>query len=117
MKYNKVLIIGNKKYKVYFTNNDTERKKGLMGLKKIPDDWGILFHWDNSDYYGIWMKNTEIPLDVIWIDENKTIVAKKTLYPNTKDVVYPTTKSKYILEVNANTFNGKVGENISLENV
>ena len=117
MKYNKILTVGNKQYKVYFTDNFAERKKGLMDLKSIPNDWGILFHYDTSDYYGIWMKNTKIPLDVVWIDENKIIVDKKTLYPNVEIVSYPKNKSKYVLEVNANTFIGNIGENILLENV
>tara|TARA_B100000287_G_scaffold253342_1_gene238037 strand:+ start:584 stop:937 length:354 start_codon:yes stop_codon:yes gene_type:complete len=117
MKYNKILIANNKQYKVYFTDDSNERKKGLMELENIPNDWGILFHYDIADYYGIWMKNTKIPLDVVWINENKIIVDKKTLYPNVEIVSYPKNKSKYILEVNANTFVGKIGENISLENI
>lgn len=117
MIYNKILIVNDKKYNVYSTSDEVERKQGLMWLESIPNDWGILFNYDNPDYYGIWMKNTKIPLDIIWIDEHNRIVDIKTLNPNTETASYPKTKCKYILEVNANTFNGKIGEIISLENL
>ena len=117
MKHNKILTIGDKQYKVYLTSDDIERKRGLMGLDSISDDWGILFEYDTPNRYGIWMKDTKIPLDVVWIDENKIIITKKTLYPYTINVVYPENNCKYILEVNANTFDGKVGESILLENL
>ena len=117
MTYNQILTINGKHYRIYSTSNKTEINKGLMYIKKIPRDWGILFNYKNPGYHGIWMKNTWIPLDVIWIDENKIIVDKKTLSPNTETINHPKSKSKYILEVNVNTFNGKVGESISLENL
>ena len=115
--YNKILTVGNKNYKVYVTSNRTEIKRGLMYIENIPNNWGILFHYKNPGFYGIWMKDTWIPLDVIWIDENKKIVDKKTLLPNTEIINYPKSKSKYILEVNGNTFDGEIGDSISLEDL
>ena len=116
MKYNKILKINTKqKYNVYSTSNINKIKKGLMDIEDIPDDWGILFCYDTSQYWGIWMKNTLIPLDIIWIDKYKTIVDKKTLLPKTENINYPKYKSKYVLEVKPGNFKGKIGDSISLE--
>ena len=117
MIYNSTLTINNKNYRTYSTSDNTEISKGLMHLEEIPDNWGILFNYKNSGYEGIWMKNTLIPLDVVWIDENKVIVDKKTLYPNTEIINYPKSQCKYILEVNANTFVGEIGEVVSMESL
>ena len=119
MNYNQTLAVGNQKYKVYMTKDMKEIEKGLMYITELPFDGGILLSYENSDYYGIWMKNVCIPLDIIWISEENIIIDKKTLYPNFENpestITYINKKSKYTLEVNADSFKGKIGEIIKFE--
>lgn len=48
-----------------------EKAKGLMYEKELGDNEGMLFVYDDEGEYGYWMKNTLIPLDIIWIDRDK----------------------------------------------
>ena len=121
MNYNKILTIGNQKYKVYMTENEKEIEKGLMYISRLDEDGGMLLSYQKSDYWGVWMKNVCIPLDVIWIDEKNIVVDKKTLQMNLDNpeltITYIDKKSRYTLEVNANTFNGKIGDKVSFSEV
>ena len=121
MKYNKTLTVGNQKYKVYMTNNEKEIEKGLMYITRLDSDSGMLLSYDNPDYWGIWMKNVCMPLDIIWISEDNIVLEKKTLHPNIENpeetITYIDKKSKYTLEVNADSFKGKIGDNVSFSEV
>ncbi len=75
----------NQKFVEIFLKNDVkiiaelaltpeEHRRGLMFRKKIPEDYGMLFVFEREEYQWFWMKNTYIPLDIIWIDKDKRIV-------------------------------------------
>ena len=121
MNYNQVLKIRNQEYKVYLTKDVKEIEKGLMYLTKLPLNHGMLLSYEKPDYYGVWMKNVCIPLDVVWISEKNIIIDIKTLQVNLDDpestVTYVDKKSKYTLEVNAETFTGKIGDKILFEEI
>jgi hypothetical protein len=84
-----------------------EKEKGLMDRNKLADDEGMLFVYDSEGGYGYWMKNTFIPLDIIWIDKDKNVVyVNENTQPciqNDCPIIKPNVKAKYILEVNAGT--------------
>jgi len=117
--YNQVLRIGNQEYKVYLTKDVKEIEKGLMYLTELPLNYGILLSYEKPDYYGVWMKNVCIPLDVIWIGEDGIILDKKTLQINLDNpestITYIDKKSKYTLEVNADSFEGKIGDIVTFK--
>ena len=121
MNYNKILKVKNQQYKVYLTEDIKEIEKGLMFLSQLPLDEGMMLSYKNSDYYGVWMKNVCIPLDIIWIDEQNVILDKKTLSPDFENpestITYIDKKSKYTLEVNADTFTGKIGDTVLIDEV
>ena len=115
MKYNTTIYVGEQKFNVHATDKSSEIETGLMHQLELPEDSGVLFVYDEPAYHGIWMKNTYIPLDVIWFDENKVVIDKATLLPedinnNVIVVKYPIDKSKYILEIDGGTFNGNLGD-------
>ena len=95
----------NKCFSVEIAQTAAEREKGLMFREELNNEKGMLFIFPQSEKYGFWMKNTLIPLDIIWIDENKTIVdIKENAMPckvKKCEVYYPDKEALYVLEINA----------------
>ena len=83
-----------------------ERRIGLMYRKKLLDNEGMLFIFPREKIIQLWMKNTYIPLDVIFISENKVIVdIKKNMEKLSETIVKSKVKSRYALEFNAGLIN------------
>ena len=51
-----------------------KRAQGLMFREHLADDRGMLFIFGDAQPWTFWMKNTKIPLDIIWMDPKKIIV-------------------------------------------
>ncbi|HVK71686.1 MAG TPA: DUF192 domain-containing protein [Kofleriaceae bacterium] len=77
-------------------------QRGLMYRKFLPPDAGMLFLMDDDDDHYFWMKNTFIPLDILFIDKDLKVAGiLHDMQPhdtNSKGVGKP---SRYVLEVNA----------------
>ena len=98
---------GNEKIKVNVEIADSaeERSKGLMFREFLDENSGMWFAFDDENYRSFWMKNTLIPLDMIFISEELEIVDIKYAFPCLKDlcIIYKSSKpAKYVLEVNGN---------------
>ena len=79
-----------------------ERRIGLMYRKNLLNNEGMLFIFPREKIIQLWMKNTYIPLDVIFISENKVIVdIKKNMEKLSETIVKSKVKSRYALEFNA----------------
>ena len=93
-----------------------ERRSGLMYRKKLLDNEGMLFIFPREKIIELWMKNTYIPLDVIFISENKVIVdIKKNMEELSETIVKSKVKSRYALEFNAGLINKldiKIGDKV-----
>lgn len=89
---------------VEIANTPEKRSQGLMFRTALPTDQGMLFVFDTPDYYSFWMKNTYLPLEMIFINEQATITDIIQASPCQKDPCpsyKPTQKALYVLEVNA----------------
>ena len=83
-----------------------ERRIGLMYRKKLLNNEGMLFIFPREKIIQLWMKNTYISLDVIFISENKVIVdIKKNMEKLSETIVKSKVKSRYALEFNAGLIN------------
>ncbi|MBF0485322.1 MAG: DUF192 domain-containing protein [Candidatus Omnitrophica bacterium] len=80
-----------------------ERERGLMYREKLAQGAGMLFIFDKEDVYSFWMKNTKIPLDIIWLDSQKRVVYIGANIPpcvNDPCPSYnPLKKALYVLEI------------------
>jgi len=99
-------------------NEDMEL--GLMFRKYLEPDRGMLFVFSNEGKYSFWMKNTLIPLDIIWLDANHEAVSiAKDAQPckdNVCKTIAPNQKANYVLELNAGTadkINLKIGDKLN----
>jgi len=82
-----------------------EKQTGLMFRESLEENAGMLFIYEGKSLKKFWMKNTLIPLDIIWFDENNRIIY---IEHNTKpckvdpcEIYGPEFGSKNILEVNS----------------
>jgi uncharacterized protein len=97
------ITIGNNTWKVEIASNDVDRISGLSNRKTLYNKKGMLFVFENMTTQNFWMKDMLIPIDMIFLDNNWTIVLiEQNLQPNT----FPKTfgdkvNSQYVLEVNA----------------
>ena len=93
-------------FKVEVAKTIEERRTGLMYRKKLLNNEGMLFIFPREKIIQLWMKNTYIPLDVIFISENKVIVdIKKNMEKLSETIVKSKVKSRYALEFNAGLIN------------
>lgn len=91
--------IGNKKYKVQEARTEEEKEKGLQGVTELPEDEGMLFYFDPPEDVSMWMKDTLIPLDIVFIDDDEEVVYVGEGVPNTEtQITVPDVA--YVLEVN-----------------
>lgn len=88
--------------KIEFAQEDSEMMQGLMYRDSMNSDEGMLFLYPYSQEMYFWMKNTQIPLDLIFINEDGVIVdlAERTT-PFSEENIHSQVLSKYVLEVNA----------------
>jgi uncharacterized protein len=95
--------------------------RGLMFRERLADDEGMLFAFPETSEHEFWMKDTLIPLDMIFMDEALTVVGiveraePETLTPRTAGVA-----SRFVLEVNGGwsaSNEVKRGDRVHFENV
>lgn len=94
--------INNKVYKVQEAHTDQEKEKGLQGVQQLPEDEGMLFYFDPPQEVAMWMKNTLIPLDIIFINEDMEVISVTKGEPNNEDLIIEQDVA-YVLEVNQNS--------------
>lgn len=99
----KSITIKDRVIKVEIADNDTKRLQGLSGRSALSQDEGMLFVFEKPGLYGIWMKDMNFNIDILWFDENNKLIyfiedAKPDSFPKT---YIPDNNSKFILEINS----------------
>ena len=88
-------------FNVQLANTEKEREIGLMWVKKLKLDSGMLFEYPDKTYPSMWMKNTLIPLDAIFINSDARVVhIEHNMKPNSKQKHKTKKMCKYVLEIN-----------------
>ncbi len=92
---------------VQIADTEPRRIRGLMFQDQLPFDQGMIFVFNESGVYSLWMLNMQFPLDMIWFDEDGAIVHIEKNIPPCKtptqimacQSIIPSGEAKYILEV------------------
>ncbi len=92
-------------FKTEVMSTPAQREQGLMFRETLPEKQALLFEFEANGRFAFWMKNVKFPIDMIWIDENKTIVhIEANVPPCQKDpcqVYVPAVYARYVLEIPA----------------
>ncbi len=87
---------------VEIADTNEQRQRGLMYRKEMADDAGMIFDFGTSKRVQMWMENTVLPLDMLFIDRAGTIRGiKQNAVPFSRDIIDSVTDVKYVLELNA----------------
>lgn len=84
---------------------DEERARGLMFREKILPDQGMLFVFEREDLHSFWMKNTLVPLDMLWLDSQRRVIHIAANVPPCREDPCPSygpeSPARYVLELRA----------------
>ena len=94
----------NKCFSLEVANTLKKRAQGLMFRKELARNQAMLFIFPKQGIYNFWMKNTLIPLDIVWLNQNKEVVfIKHNALPCKAEPcgsIKPNGLAKYVLEIN-----------------
>lgn len=121
--YSTLIKIKSNNEEIYFNveiaNTENQRIKGLMNRDDIKNNEGMLFIFPSEHKVNMWMKDTYIPLDIIFISKNKYIVdIIKNTKPESKTILQSKFVAKYVLEIKAGLvefLNINIGDIVSFE--
>ncbi len=90
------------RFDVYLATSWKQQQRGLMYVRQMPEFTGMLFRYTQPDIRSIWMKNTYISLDILFIREDGTISSiEANAKPLSLKSMSSTEPVSYVLELNA----------------
>ena len=118
---NKIPVqISGRTVRVEVAKTSSQKSKGLMYRKELPQNEGMLFPFSYEGPHSFWMKNTLIPLDIVWLNSQKEVVHIEHSVPPCKKAPCPgyssPYKARYVIELNGgwSIENGlKLGDRLS----
>jgi uncharacterized membrane protein (UPF0127 family) len=98
--------LAGKRYSIEVAADDAERARGLMFRDALPSDHGMLFIHERVEPQAYWMKNTRIPLDILYFDNARKLVSQQRDVPPCSlgdgCPPYPSdAPARFVLELNA----------------
>ncbi|HUC99172.1 MAG TPA: DUF192 domain-containing protein [Candidatus Polarisedimenticolaceae bacterium] len=112
---------GEVSFQVEVAATSEKREVGLMYRRELPADRGMLFIFPAERVNSFWMKNTPIPLDMIFIGRERKIVGiVHETVPFSLDGRSVSVPSQYVLEINgglSRRYGFKAGDGVKFDNV
>jgi uncharacterized protein len=96
--------IGAGTYNVGLADTESERRQGLSGVSSLGMNGGLLMDFKQNGQWSIWMKDMELPIDIIWLSEAKKVVyIVRNADPSlgTRVTYTPDKPARYVLELPA----------------
>jgi uncharacterized membrane protein (UPF0127 family) len=94
---------GEKSFTIEVADDPAERSTGLMFRKDMADDHGMLFVFEQTQPVSFWMKNTPLPLDLIFIGQDGTVLDVRQGEPFSESAISPDEPARFVLELKAGT--------------
>jgi uncharacterized protein len=91
-------------FDVYLAQTDEQRQRGLMFVRSMPEQTGMLFVYNEDDVHSMWMKNTYIPLDMVFaLGDGRVSSVIRDAVPLSLKSLASKEPVRYVLELNAGT--------------
>ena len=98
-----IFFPGGKHIEAVIADDQESRTTGLMGSTHLDLNQGMLFIFDLNEPHMMWMKNMNIPIDIVWLNEQKAIIdfvqSAPPCKPESCVIFGPLLPSRYILEI------------------
>lgn len=99
------------RFDIYLALSREQQRRGLMRVRTLPASTGMLFVHTNEDYHSMWMKNTFIPLDILFAKSDGSVVSiARNTVPQSLESIRSTEPVMFVLELNAG-----ITENLAIE--
>lgn len=104
-----VMHLNGQRFEVTIADTDKTRKRGLSGTSGLAADQAMLFINEYESRHGIWMKDMNYSIDIIWLDSLKKVVhMEREVSPDTYPTVFfPDADARYIVEFRSGTVKDK----------
>ena len=90
------------RFDVYLATSNSQRARGLMHVRHLPSNTGMLFIYEHADYLSMWMKNTYVSLDMIFTRPDGSISSiVRNTEPMSLRSIAATEPVSFVLELNA----------------
>ncbi len=73
--------VGDRVLQLAIADSPSLREQGLMGVTDLGGLDGMLFYWRHEAFSSFWMKDTLIPLDIVWFNEDGTFAGRASMEP------------------------------------
>lgn len=107
--------INSNSYILNVADTDEQRSEGLKNIASLPKNRGMIFVFDESDTVAMWMQDTLIPLDIIFLNKYGNVLALYEGEPMSLDLLEED-NVKYVIEVNVQS-RVAVGDKIDLSDL
>jgi len=119
------ITINNHTFYLYVARTPKDREIGLSKYNNIPQNFGMIFLFDKSDFYSFWMKGMRFPIDIIFIKDYRVVTVYQNVSPpkGQKEGLLrykPKSRADRVLEINSGlsqTYNIKEGDLVKLKNL
>lgn len=98
------LRLGSGIYSLWVANTESERIQGLSGVKALDPNGGLLMDFGFDGQHGIWMKDMNFPLDLVWLDKDKKViyvVMNAQVEEPARTIYQPKDNARYVIELPA----------------
>jgi len=97
------ITVGGIPFSIEVVDTETTRMRGLSGREWLAENEGMLFVFQEPDFYGFWMKDMRFPIDIIWLDEDFGVIdIIESVSPETfPTIFYPPKPVRFVLEISA----------------
>lgn len=109
------LWLGDGMFRIDVASTQTTRERGLSGKSELVAGRALLMVFPSEDRWGIWMKDMNFPIDIVWLNKEKVVVyiVKNAPFDNQTTIYKPEKPALYVVELPAGTAKGEsilVGE-------